>query len=127
MTHSFPTRRSADLGFIDRERSTVIQAPNIAWRNEPLRAVLEARLDAPVFIENDANAAGWGEFRFGAGRGRRDLVMLTMGTGVGGAVVADGALYRGGPGIGGEPGPTRSLPTVRPCGSGHQGSLHPIG
>lgn len=113
----------AAAGFIDRERSTVIHAPNIAWRNEPLRQVLEARLQARVFIENDANAAGWGEFRFGAGRGRRDIVMLTMGTGVGGAVVADGALYRGGHGIGGELGHIRFIRNGLPCGCGQNGCL----
>ena len=76
----------AAAGFIDRDRATVIHAPNIAWRNEPLKAILEARIDVPVTIENDANAAGWAEFRFGAGRDVDDMVMLTMGTGVGGAV-----------------------------------------
>lgn len=113
----------AAAGFIDRDRATVIHAPNIAWRNEPLRAVLEARLNAPVSIENDANAAGWGEFRFGAGRGHRDIVMLTMGTGVGGAVVADGALYRGGHGIGGELGHIRFERNGLPCGCGQNGCL----
>jgi glucokinase len=113
----------AAAGFIDRERSTVIHAPNIAWRNEPLRAILQDRLAAPVSIENDANAAGWGEFRFGAGRGRRDMVMLTMGTGVGGAVVADGALYRGGHGIGGELGHVRFERNGLRCGCGQNGCL----
>ena len=61
----------AAAGFIDRDRATVIHAPNIAWRNEPLKATLESRIDVPVIIENDANAAGWAEFRFGAGRERR--------------------------------------------------------
>lgn len=113
----------AAAGFIDHDRSVVIHAPNIAWRNEPLRAKLEARLGAPVDIENDANAAGWGEFRFGAGRGRRDMVMLTMGTGVGGAVVADAALYRGGHGIGGELGHVRFERNGLPCGCGQNGCL----
>jgi glucokinase len=113
----------AAAGFIDHDRSTVIHAPNIAWRNEPLRDVLQRRLNAPVSIENDANAAGWGEFRFGAGRGRRDIVMLTMGTGVGGAVVADGALYRGGHGISGELGHIRFERNGLPCGCGQSGCL----
>ncbi len=113
----------AAAGFIDRTRSTVIHAPNIAWRNEPLRDKLEQRLQAPVAIENDANAAGWGEFRFGAGRGRTDIVMLTMGTGVGGAVVADGALYRGGHGIGGELGHVRFERNGLLCGCGQNGCL----
>ncbi|MFJ6652698.1 ROK family glucokinase [Microbacterium sp. NPDC091313] len=113
----------AAAGFIDHDRATVIHAPNIAWRNEPLRATLEARLGAPVDIENDANAAGWGEFRFGAGRGRSDMVMLTMGTGVGGAVVADGSLYRGGHGIAGELGHVRFERNGRACGCGQNGCL----
>lgn len=113
----------AAAGFIDRDRSTVIHAPNIAWRNEPLRAVLESRLHAPVSIENDANAAGWGEFRFGAGRGRSHMVMLTMGTGVGGAVVSDGALYRGGFGSGGELGHVRFIRDGLLCGCGQKGCL----
>ena len=74
----------AAAGFIDRDRSLVYHAPNIAWRNEPLRERLEARVGIDVTIENDANAAGWAEYRFGAGRGVHDMVMLTMGTGVGG-------------------------------------------
>ncbi|MGP3535101.1 ROK family protein [Microbacterium sp. RD1] len=110
-------------GFIDHDRSTVIYAPNIAWRNEPLKAALEARLGMPVFIENDANAAGWAEFRFGAGERSTDMVMLTMGTGVGGAVVTDGVLYRGGHGIAAELGHTRFERNGRACGCGQNGCL----
>ncbi|MFG6401051.1 ROK family glucokinase [Microbacterium sp. P04] len=113
----------AAAGFIDRDRRSVIYAPNIDWRDEPLRDRLEARLDSPVTIENDANAAGWGEFRFGAGRGVSDMVMLTMGTGVGGAVVAGGVLYRGGNGIAGELGHTRFIRGGLPCGCGQNGCL----
>ncbi|MCW2164202.1 glucokinase [Microbacterium hydrothermale] len=113
----------AAAGFISRDRSTVIYAPNIDWRDEPLRARLEQRLDAPVTIENDANAAGWGEYRFGAGRGVRDMVMLTMGTGVGGAVVTDGELFRGGHGIGAELGHMRFVRGGHPCGCGQNGCL----
>ena len=87
----------AAAGFIDRDRANVIHAPNIAWRDEPLKAILEARIDVPVTIENDANAAGWAEFRFGAGRDVDDMVMLTMGTGVGGAVIAERSAVPRGP------------------------------
>ena len=73
----------AAAGFIDRDRSVVTYAANIAWRGEPLRERLEPRVGLPVIIENDANAAGWAEYRFGAGRGTRDMVMLTIGTGIG--------------------------------------------
>ena len=113
----------AAAGFIDRDRAVVIHAPNIAWRNEPLKAALEAGIDLPVTIENDANAAGWAEYRFGAGRGVRNMVMLTMGTGVGGAIVLDGALFRGGHGIGGELGHIRFTRDGRPCGCGQNGCL----
>jgi glucokinase len=113
----------AAAGFIDKDRATVIHAPNIAWRNEPLRATLEARIDVPVTIENDANAAGWAEFRFGAGRGVGDMVMLTMGTGVGGAVISSHALYRGGHGIAGELGHLRFIRDGLPCGCGQNGCL----
>ncbi|MCR2763418.1 ROK family glucokinase [Microbacterium sp. zg.B48] len=113
----------AAAGFVDRDRASVIHAPNIAWRNEPLKAVLEARIDLPVTIENDANAAGWAEFRFGAGRNVDNMVMLTMGTGVGGAVVLDGALFRGGHGIAAELGHTRFSRDGLLCGCGQQGCL----
>lgn len=113
----------AAAGFIDRDRAVVIHAPNIAWHNEPLKAVLEAGIPLPVTIENDANAAGWAEFRFGAGRDVDHMVMLTMGTGVGGAVVLDGALYRGGHGIAGELGHLRFTRDGLPCGCGQNGCL----
>lgn len=113
----------AAAGFISRDRSTVIYAPNIGWRAEPLRDRLEARLGMPVTIENDANAAGWAEFRYGAGRGYTDMVMLTLGTGVGGAVVIDGQLFRGGHGIAGELGHTRFIRDGHACGCGQNGCI----
>lgn len=113
----------AAAGFIDRDRATVTHAPNIAWQGEPLKATLEARIDVPVTIENDANAAGWAEFRFGAGRGTSDMVMLTMGTGVGGAIVANGELYRGGHGIAAELGHIRFIRNGLACGCGQHGCL----
>lgn len=113
----------AAAGFISKDQSTVIYAPNIDWRDEPLRDVLQSRLDLPVTIENDANAAGWAEYRFGAGRGFGDMVMLTLGTGVGGAVVLAGALLRGGHGIAGELGHIRFIREGRVCGCGQRGCL----
>ncbi|MBU4466009.1 MAG: ROK family protein [Actinobacteria bacterium] len=113
----------AAAGFIDRDRATVIHAPNIDWHDEPLRDDLQRRLSMPVTIENDANAAGWAEFRFGAGRDVSDMVMLTMGTGVGGAIVLGGELFRGGHGIAGELGHTRFIRDGLPCGCGQNGCL----
>ncbi len=113
----------AAAGFIDADQSTILYAPNLNWRNEPFRDRLKAHLDLPVFIENDANAAGWAEFKFGAGKGTKDMVMLTLGTGVGGAVVADYKLRRGGFGIGGELGHVRVVQDGRQCGCGRKGCV----
>ncbi|HWI30473.1 MAG TPA: ROK family glucokinase [Microbacterium sp.] len=121
--HDTPHVGVAAAGFIDRDRSLVYHAPNIDWRNEPLRERLAARVGVDVTIENDANAAGWAEYRFGAGRGVNDMIMLTMGTGVGGAIIADGALYRGGHGAAAELGHTRFERGGLACGCGQSGCL----
>ena len=121
--HDVRTVGVAAAGFIDATRSVIIHAPNIDWHDEPLRAELEARIGRSVTLENDANAAGWGEYRFGAGQGCANLVMLTLGTGVGGAVVIDGKLLVGGNGIGGELGHIRFIRGGRPCGCGQNGCL----
>jgi glucokinase len=76
-----------------------------------------------VLLENDANAAGWAEFRFGAGRDVQSMIMLTIGTGVGGAIISEGRLLKGGFGIGGELGHILSVPGGRVCGCGLQGCL----
>ena len=113
----------AAAGFIDADQSTIIYAPNISWRNEPFKAKLEAKLSIPVIIENDANAAGWAEYRYGAGRGYKHMIMLTIGTGVGGAIIADSHMLRGGFGIAGELGHLRVVPNGRACGCGQNGCL----
>lgn len=113
----------AAAGFIDRDRAVVTYAANIAWRGEPLRDRLEPRIGLPVTIENDANAAGWAEYRFGAGRGTADMVMLTIGTGIGGAVILGGELYRGGHGAAGELGHVRFQRGGHLCGCGQRGCI----
>ncbi|MGN6780767.1 MAG: ROK family glucokinase [Marmoricola sp.] len=117
----------AAAGFVDRQRSTVLFAPNLAWRDEPLRADLERRVSLPVVIENDANAAAWGEFRFGAGAEVEDLLMITVGTGIGGGIVIDGKLLRGGFGIGAEVGHLRVVPDGQLCGCGNHGCWEQYG
>lgn len=114
-------------GFVDSERATVIFAPNLAWRDEPLKERLQQELGLPVVVENDANAAAWGEFNFGAGEDVEDLLMLTIGTGVGGGVVIDGGLLRGGFGIGGEVGHIQMVPGGVRCGCGNLGCLESYG
>lgn len=114
-------------GFIDLGRSVIHYAPNISWRDEPLRAQLVERLGIDVTIDNDANAAGWAEYRFGAGRDVHDMTMLTIGTGVGGAIVSGGELFRGGFGAGGELGHVRLVPDGLPCGCGARGCIEQYG
>jgi glucokinase len=113
----------AIAGFIDADQSEVIYSPNLSLRNEPLKAKLEAQLGVAVFIENDANAAGWAEYRFGAGQGSKHMMMITIGTGVGGAIVANGELFRGGFGIGAELGHTNFIQEGKICGCGQKGCL----
>lgn len=109
-------------GYIDAERSHVQFAPNLpGWRNTPLREQVSDRLGSDVVVENDANAAAWGEYRFGAGEHEPDLVCLTVGTGIGGGIVIDGRLYRGQFGAAGEPGHMRVVPGGRACGCGNLG------
>lgn len=113
----------AAAGFIDADQSQIIYAPNLSWRNEPFKSKLEKKISLPIIIENDANAAGWAEYRFGAGRGYKHMVMLTIGTGVGGAVIVDSKMLRGGFGIAGELGHIRMVPNGQLCGCGSRGCL----
>ncbi|RFA21349.1 ROK family glucokinase [Subtercola boreus] len=117
----------AAAGFIDAAQSIVDYAPNISWRNEPFREKLEQRLGMHIIIENDANAAGWAEFRFGAGRLVSDMVILTIGTGVGGAIVSGDRLFRGGFGAAAELGHMRVVPDGLPCGCGARGCIEQYG
>lgn len=110
-------------GFIDAERSTVVFAPNLAWRDEPLRSRVEKSCGLPTVVENDANAAAWGESQFGAARRVDSMVLLTIGTGVGGGVVLDGKLYRGNNGMAAEIGHLTVVPGGRRCGCGNRGCL----
>ncbi len=117
----------AAAGFIDAEQSRVVYSPNLRYPKEPLKAKLEEKLGLPVVIDNDANAAGWAEYRFGAGRGSKHMLMLTVGTGVGGAIVANGELFRGGFGIGAELGHMRFIADGKLCGCGQKGCLEQYG
>lgn len=96
-------------------------SPNLAWRDEPLQARLESALGLPVSIENDANAAAWGEFRFGAALEATNVVMVTVGTGIGGGIVVDGVLMHGAFGVAAELGHMRVVPGGVRCGCGNRG------
>jgi Transcriptional regulator/sugar kinase len=114
----------AAAGFLSADREIMFHSPNIAaWRNEPLKSRIQDKTSYPVLLENDANAAGWAEFRFGAGKNVSSMIMLTIGTGVGGAVVTQGQLLKGGFGIGGELGHVVLIPGGRQCGCGLTGCI----
>ncbi|WP_433798201.1 ROK family glucokinase [Actinomycetospora sp. CA-084318] len=114
-------------GFVDANRSTVMFAPNLAWRDEDLRTKLSVELGLPVVVENDANVVAWSESRFGAGRDHDDLVAITIGTGVGGGIVVGGRLLRGGFGVAAEIGHITMVPYGRRCGCGLQGCWEQYG
>jgi glucokinase len=114
----------AAAGFVSSDRNHVIFAPNIAWRDYPLAERVQAAIgrdDLAVVVENDGNAAGWAEYAFGAARQATNLVMLTIGTGLGAALVIDGRLVRGAYGFAAELGHVRVVPGGHPCGCGHRG------
>lgn len=108
-------------GLVDRDRSRVYFAPNLRWAQVPVRTLLEASTGLPVVVENDGNVAAWGEYRFGAGQGVSDMVLVTVGTGIGGGFVVDGRLFRGAHGAAGEIGHINAVPDGRPCGCGRNG------
>lgn len=108
-------------GFVDETRSVVRFAPNLAWREEPLQKKVSALVGLPVVVENDANAMAWAESRFGAGRDQTHVVCITVGTGIGGGLVFDGALFRGRWGMGAELGHMQVVPEGRLCGCGNLG------
>jgi glucokinase len=100
-----PDALAAGLGIpatIDRERGVAINAVNLEITDVPLREIMRERLGIPVFIDNDANCAALAEYLYGAGKGARDLVMLTLGTGIGGGLVLGGEIYRGSTGAAAE-------------------------
>ncbi|MBI0294295.1 ROK family glucokinase [Streptomyces sp. PRKS01-29] len=108
-------------GYVDDKRATVLFAPNINWRHEALKDKVEQRVGLPVVVENDANAAAWGEYRFGAGVGHDDVVCITLGTGLGGGIIIGGRLHRGRFGVAAEFGHIRVVPDGLLCGCGSQG------
>lgn len=117
-------------GLFDRERGVVLESPNLAFlEGVGLRGELARRLaldETAVLLENDANAAAIGEHWIGAGRGESDLLMITLGTGVGGGFILDGVLYAGPGGMAGEIGHLVVDPAGLPCGCGSRGCLETL-
>ncbi len=108
-------------GFIDEKRSRVLMAANLGWKDEPLKAAIETEVGIPVVVENDANAAAWGEYRFGGEDIPLDMVCVTVGTGIGGGLILGGSLYRGAHGVAAEIGHFCVEPGGRLCGCGNRG------
>jgi glucokinase len=108
-------------GFVDASRSTVMFSPHLAWRDEPLRARVSSRLTIPVVVDNDANTTALGESRFGAGANHRFVLCITLGTGIGGAIVIDGRVFRGANGMAGEFGHMQVVPDGHRCPCGNRG------
>ncbi|WP_418910619.1 ROK family glucokinase [Arthrobacter koreensis] len=108
-------------GWMDLSGSTVLFSPHLAWRNEPLQENLERLLRRRVYLANDADGAAWAEWRYGAGRGESRLVCITLGTGIGGAMIMDGRLERGRFGVAGEFGHQIIMPQGQRCECGNRG------
>ncbi len=111
-------------GFILMEKGLIVGSNNLPqFDGFPVRDEIEKRLGIQVILENDANAAAMGEKWMGAGREVNDLLLLTLGTGVGGGIIADGRVLRGSVGMAGEFGHITVNPTGNPCGCGNSGCL----
>ena len=108
-------------GPVDAGSTTVLYAPNLQWADVPVATLLEKSTGLPVLVENDGNAAAWGEARFGGGKGFDDVVAVTIGTGIGGGVVLGGELFRGSHGAAGEVGHMGAVANGRLCGCGRKG------
>ncbi|WP_096188425.1 ROK family glucokinase [Evansella halocellulosilytica] len=114
-------------GFIDVVNGKIIEAVNIGWKDYPLKQALEDAAQLPVFVDNDANLAAGGEMWKGAGEGAENLLAVTLGTGVGGGVIAGGEIIHGESGMAGEIGHISSV-TVggAPCNCGKTGCLETV-
>jgi glucokinase len=110
-------------GPLDLERGVIVQAPNLGWRDVPLRDMVAEALDCPVVMDNDANAAAYGEAWVGAGRGARVLLLVTLGTGVGGGVVEEGRVFHGARGLAVEIGHMVAVAEGRACSCGKRGCV----
>lgn len=114
-------------GPLDYKTGVIITAPNLpGWENVPLADEVASRLGAETFVENDANAACWGEYWVGAGRDCRSMVLLTLGTGIGSGIILDGRLWRGSTGAGAEIGHMVIDCDGEQCGCGNRGCLEAL-
>jgi glucokinase len=108
-------------GFVAADRATVVFAPHLSWRHEPLQDALQKRVAVPIYVDNDANAAVWAEWKFGAAQGETHVMMITLGTGIGGGILINGQVQRGRFGIAGEFGHMQVVPGGHRCECGNRG------
>lgn len=120
-THDVAAVGIGAAGFVDATRSMVMFSPHLDWRREPLRAAIADRVRLPVVVDNDANTAALAECRFGAGVGHRFVLCVTLGTGIGGALVIDNRVFRGANGMAGEFGHMQVVPDGHRCPCGNRG------
>ncbi len=114
----------AAAGAIDTHNGVVTLSPNLpGWRNIPLRKILKDSLGVPVYLTNDANAAAFGEYLFGAGQNTANLVYITVSTGIGGGIIINGEVYEGISGAAGEIGHMTIDINGPPCNCGSNGCL----
>jgi glucokinase len=127
--HALETKDVVGVGIgapgpADLANGVIIVTPNIpALRNLPIRDLISKALGLPAILENDANAAGYGEFLCGAAKGTRNMVLLTLGTGIGSGIVVDGKVLHGSHGLGAELGHMIVQPGDEMCGCGQRGCL----
>jgi len=108
-------------GFVAADRATVLFAPHLSWRHEPLMEAMQKRVAVPIFVDNDANAAAWAEWKFGSAQEESHLMMITLGTGIGGGILVNGSVQRGRFGIAGEFGHMQVVPGGHRCECGNRG------
>ena len=113
-------------GMLDAQREKVIMAPNLGWENLNLKSTLEASIGLPVVLDNDANAAAFGEAWLGAGAGMESFLLVTIGTGIGSGLVIGGEIYRGAHGMAPELGHMTIIPDGPECGCGLRGCLETL-
>ncbi|ALG07806.1 ROK family glucokinase [Kibdelosporangium phytohabitans] len=119
--HAISAVGLAVAGFVATDLKTVMFAPHLAWRRADVADRISRKLDLPVVLEHDANAAALAEYRYGAARGAKVATLIAIGTGIGGGLLLDGKIFRGAHGVAPELGHLRVVPNGRPCSCGKSG------
>ena len=108
-------------GLVNVQNGELLFAPNLGWRDVPLRLILSQRFHIPIYVENEANLGALGEYYFGVGRNVDNFIYLSSGVGLGGGIIINGKLFKGGRGFAGEIGHIQRDPQGEICGCGRQG------